>query len=388
MKQSLIKNKIRFTYLMKAIVIFFFCGGLNAQLEIVNVRIGQGDATIIQGPIINNERVNILLDGGNISNRDGGNILRTVLNKRQIKHLDYVIISHYDADHIGGIITGTRHGVSLLLGFNGEPGGTGDDDNDGVVNWGGDNNWQPDPEELGTDDDISVGHFVDRGDVSPPTSQAYKKYKLMAEAQNNRISLLNKDSIANFEIDLGDGAKMIALAANGYVRERQARVANVNTENERSLSFLVKYNDFDYLISGDLIGRNSGSENALVEKAVGEYINNKGYTVDVLHVNHHGANNASEEAFLNFIKPTIAVISAGNGNSYRHPTNGTLNRLEKAKVYRIIQTSWGTTRSKVPKNVRKIHSIYQGDITITCTRDNFEISTQRTFKFDKNPRRN
>lgn len=122
MKQAVTKNSIGFIYLMNIVLLFFFCGELNAQLEIVNVRIGQGDATIIQGPLINNKRVNILIDGGNISNRDAGNILRTVLNKRQIKHLDYVIVSHYDADHIGGIISGTRHGVSLLLGFNGEPG--------------------------------------------------------------------------------------------------------------------------------------------------------------------------------------------------------------------------------------------------------------------------
>jgi len=379
------KNNLFFYFTLS--LVLCMSAELTAQLEIINVRIGQGDATIIQGPIVNNKRVNILVDGGNISNRDGGNILRTVLVKRGIKHLNYVIVSHYDADHIGGIVSGTHHGVSLLLGYNGQPGSAGDDDNDGVTNWGGENNWEPDPEELGTDDDISVDHFVDRGDASPPTSQAYKKYKLMAEAQNNRISLINKDSLEKFEIDLGDGAKMTSLAANGYVRERQARVAKVNTENERSLSFLVKYNDFDYLISGDLIGRTYGQENALVEKAVGEYINKKGYTVDVLHVNHHGANNTSEDSFLNLIKPTIAIISAGNGNDYKHPTNGTLKRLEKAKVYRIIQTSWGTTKTKVPNNVRKIHSIYQGDIIITCNRDDFEISTKRIFKFDKNPRR-
>ena len=377
-----------FNYFVIILFIFFNLGEINAQLEIINVRIGQGDATIIQGPIIDNKRINILIDGGNISNRDGGNILRTVLNKRNIKHLDYIIVSHYDADHIGGIISGPRHGVSFLLGFNGEPGSVGDDDNDGTINWIGTKNWEPDPEELGTDDDITVGKFVDRGDDSPPTSQSYQKYKLMAEAQNNRISLSNKESMESFQRELGDGAKLIALAANGYVRDRNFRVANVNTENERSLSFLVKYNDFEYLISGDLIGRKHGKENAKVEKAVGEYVKNKNYIIDVLHVNHHGANNTSEKEFLDLIKPTIAVISAGNGNSYKHPSNGTLKRLEEALVYRIIQTSWGSTNRKIPKSVRQIQSIYQGDIVITCNGENFEISTHRTFKFDNNPRRN
>lgn len=382
-------QKLSVSQLCITISIAWFCSfGVYSQLEIVNVRVGQGDATLIQGPEINNKRITVLVDGGNISNRDGGNILRAVLYKRNIKHIDYVIVSHYDADHIGGIVSGSRHGVSFLLGFNGEPGGTGDDDGDGITNWIGRNNWEPDAEELGTDDDISVGHFVDRGDSKPPSSQAYKKYKFMAEAKDNRISLVDQNSMENFEIDLGDGARMTALAANGYVRNRATRVGKVNTENERSLSFLIKYNDFDFLISGDLIGREHGQENAFVERAVGQYIKNEGHIIDVLHVNHHGANNTSEEEFLNLIKPTIAIISAGNNNDYKHPTNGTLNRLEEALVYRIIQTSWGTTRAKVPRDVRSIHSIYQGDIVITCTRDSYEISTSRKYKFDDNPRRN
>ena len=386
--KMLLSNFIK--YLLFTNFIFFNLltfTGISGQLEIINVRVGQGDATIIRGPVVNGERVNILMDGGNISNRDGGNILRTVLNKRGITHLDYIIVSHYDADHIGGIITGSHHGVSFLLGFNGVPGSSGDDDNDGNIDWLDEQHWTPDPEELGTGGDISVGNFVDRGDQSPPTSQAYKKYKLMAESQNNRISLIDRGTMEAFEIDLGDGATMKAIAANGYIRDRTARVAKVNTENERSLSFLVSYKKFDYLISGDLIGRKSGGENAALEKAVGQYINNQQIMVDVLHVNHHGANNGSEKEFLELIKPIIAVISAGNNNSHKHPTNGTLKRLAKAKVYRIIQTSWGSTNSKMPKEVRKIQAIYQNDIIITTDGESFEISTSRRYKVDNNPLR-
>ncbi len=370
-----------------------FCFGLNSifaqDLEIVNIRVGQGDATLIQGPIDSNgNRVNVLIDAGDISGRDGGKIIRAVLAKRNVKHLDFMIVTHYDADHIGGIASGGHHGVGFLLGFNNVPGSIGDDDGDGDVDWIGAAFFQPDPEEFGTNDDITVGNFVDRGDESPPTSQAYQKYLFIANAKNNRISLNSKVKIDSFAIEFGNGAKMIALAANGFVKDRFERVDRVNTENERSLSFLLSYKDFDFLISGDLIGRRHGSENAKVEAAVGEYIKSQNIIVDVLHVNHHGANNASDIGFLNDIKPTIAVISAGNGNSHKHPHNKALKSLDEALVYRIIQTSWGSTESKIPKNVRAIQAIYQSDIIISSDGINFTISTSRKFKANDNPRRN
>ncbi|ETT85254.1 MBL fold metallo-hydrolase [Viridibacillus sp. FSL R5-0477] len=58
--------------------------------------------------------------------------------------------------------------------------------------------------------------------------------------------------------------------------------------------------------------------------------------VDVLKVSHHGAEEASSDAFLAKAKPTYAAISVSATNGYGHPTAVTLNRLKKvgAKVYR------------------------------------------------------
>lgn len=372
----------------------FVSQGLIAQdLEIVNLRVGQGDATLIQGPVDENgDRINVLVDAGNISGVDGGNILSAVLGKRGIRKLDFVIVTHYDVDHIGGIITEGIHGNSFLMGFNKLAGGDGDDDGDGSTNWiivnvNGRDIIMPDPEEIGLGDDLPVGHFVDRGDEDPPTSLAYQKYRFTAMAKGNRISLNTMEDVLNFEIDLGNGAVMTALAANGFVRDRIGRVKNINTENERSLSFLLTYKDFDFLISGDLIGQKHGAENAKVEAAVGEYISRRNIIVDVLHVNHHGANNGSDEEFLKAIKPTIAIISAGNGNPYKHPHRRALKRLEEALVYRIVQTSWGTTEAKMPDEVREIQAIYQSDVIITTNGETFTLSTERRFRVDDNPRR-
>jgi beta-lactamase superfamily II metal-dependent hydrolase len=205
----------------------------------------------------------------------------------------------------------------------------------------------------------------------------------MANAVGNRTSINNQTDVDNFQIDLGGGATLTCLAANGFVRNRGTRVANVNTENERSLSFLLSFGGFDYLISGDMIGREAGSENAHVEEAVGQYLQNNGVAVDVYHVDHHGADNGSESNFLAAIQPDIAIISVGNGNPHGHPNKNALQRLVDANVYRIIQTSWGATEDRIPDSVREHQAIFQNDIVIATDGNTYEISSARTFDVDE-----
>jgi len=358
-------------------------------LEIVNIRVGQGDATLILGPEVNGKRVTVLFDAGDIPSRDGGNILRTVLRSRWgITELDHLIVSHDDADHIGGIAFGGVHGDSFVLGFDDAPGSPDDDDGDGDPNWLGDKPFfKPDPEELGTGDDFTIKHFIDYGEGLMRKTQAIQKYLGFVEAfvaKGSQHTIINdQQSVDTFEIDLGGGVRMICFAANGFVRGNSERVKKVDSPNERSLSFLVNHNEFNFLISGDLIGRRTNAtENARVEEVVGQAIVDNGFDVDVLHVNHHGASNGSSEAFLNIIKPNIAVISAGNRNSHKHPSNATLRRLVASGVDRIIQTSWGTTINRVSEQVRDHQAIYQSDVIIRSDGNKYEVSTTRTWNAD------
>ncbi|MEN8129171.1 MAG: MBL fold metallo-hydrolase [Pseudomonadota bacterium] len=355
-----------------------------SEVEVVNIRVGQGDSTLIRGPADpSGDRIVVLIDAGDIPNRPGGRIVGAVLHKRGITEVDHFIVTHYDADHIGGSVAGANHGRSFLLGPNIVPGAAGDDDSDGDEDWLGTVPFiDPDPDELGLDDDVRVLHFVDRGDVSHPDTIAYAKYIGMADAVGNRTSINDQTDVDSFQIDLGGGATLTCLAANGFVRDRSTKVANVNTENERSLSFLLSFGGFDYLISGDMIGRSAGSENARVEEAVGQFLQNNGVSIDVYHVDHHGADNGSEANFLAVIQPEIAVISVGNGNTHGHPNKAVLQRLVDANVYRIIQTSWGSTADKIPASVRDHQAIYQNDIVITTDGNTYKISTSRIFNVD------
>lgn len=354
-------------------------------LDITNIRVGQGDATLIEGPAAaNGQRTRVLFDTGNLTTPDGGALILEVLRDREIEEIDYVIISHDDADHLGGMGQGDNHGSAFMLGEDAAPGAPGDDDNDGRADWLGDRPfYTPDPEELGRGDDIGVRNFIDYGDDLMRTTQIIQKYQGMASAEGRRITINSQDHVDNFELDLGGGARMILYAANGFVRGRATRVANVDTQNERSLSFLVRFGGFDFLISGDLIGRRAGAENAEVELAVGQALQADGVEIDVLHVNHHGADNTSEARFLDLIKPEIAIISAGNGNAHGHPTSAALRRLANAGVTRIIQTEYGATRGSVHASVRERQAIYQDDILISTDGVHYEISTSRRYDVDE-----
>lgn len=91
------------------------------------------------------------------------------------------------------------------------------------------------------------------------------------------------------------------------------------TGNEASLVLEAIYGELDILLTGDVEGLGEELLTELLEK---EY--------DVLKAAHHGSRNSTGEAFLNKVRPDLAIISAGRDNRYGHPHSETLERLEKA----------------------------------------------------------
>ena len=61
--------------------------------------------------------------------------------------------------------------------------------------------------------------------------------------------------------------------------------------------------------------------------------------VDVLKAGQHGSKNSSSSAFLEQLKPEIALISVGKSNRIKLPHQETLTRLQgiNSKVYRTDQ---------------------------------------------------
>lgn len=52
--------------------------------------------------------------------------------------------------------------------------------------------------------------------------------------------------------------------------------------------------------------------------------------VDCLKVGHHGSRYSTTEAFLEKIKPEVAIISCSLTNTYGHPSPETVERLKEA----------------------------------------------------------
>jgi competence protein ComEC len=59
--------------------------------------------------------------------------------------------------------------------------------------------------------------------------------------------------------------------------------------------------------------------------------------IDVLKVAHHGSKTASTPAFLDVVKPEVAIVSAGAGNPYGHPARSTLDRLASTGAH-VLRT--------------------------------------------------
>jgi competence protein ComEC len=98
------------------------------------------------------------------------------------------------------------------------------------------------------------------------------------------------------------------------------------SENEESLVLRLDWRGFSLLLTGDLGA--PGEERLLAAHAPLRAL--------ALKVGHHGSRFSSSEDFLDAARPTIAVISAGARNPFRHPTPEALGRLEAAgaRIYR------------------------------------------------------
>lgn len=58
---------------------------------------------------------------------------------------------------------------------------------------------------------------------------------------------------------------------------------------------------------------------------------------DVIKIPHHGSRTSTSDVFLNGVSPSIAVISAGRDNSFGHPSQEVLQKLEGKRIFRTDQ---------------------------------------------------
>ena len=88
--------------------------------------------------------------------------------------------------------------------------------------------------------------------------------------------------------------------------------------NDVSVVLLLSHGAFSALLTGDA----PGDLEEEIAAAAGP--------VNLLKVAHHGSSTSSSAAFLSQVRPALALVSAGQGNRYGHPTPQVINRLREA----------------------------------------------------------
>ena len=90
--------------------------------------------------------------------------------------------------------------------------------------------------------------------------------------------------------------------------------------NDSSIVLKITYGKNSFLLTGDAT---SNVERKIYNEDIKSY---------VLKVAHHGSSYSSTDVFLDKVKPYYAVISVGKNNIYNHPSNKTLEKLNKRNI--------------------------------------------------------
>jgi competence protein ComEC len=98
-------------------------------------------------------------------------------------------------------------------------------------------------------------------------------------------------------------------------------MAGLADANEASVVALVRFGAVRFLLVGDA---ERGEEEWLLARS------RDALRADVLKVGHHGSATSSTPAFLAAVRPRIALVSVGAGNSYGHPSTSVMGALAAA----------------------------------------------------------
>ena len=160
---------------------------------------------------------------------------------------------------------------------------------------------------------------VPAGDADP---EAAARLMELAEAEGAQVVLVEGTE----RLSLGEAELTLFPPLGG------------GTSNESGLFVLCTAGEFDVLITGDA--------DAFVEKMLVKY--QPIPDIEVLAAGHHGSKHSSCGEFLQAVAPEIALISAGANNSYGHPAQETLERLEElgAEIHRTDREGTVTVRVK------------------------------------------
>ena len=258
------------------------------------IDVGQGDCTFIVTP----RNKTILIDGGGSSSDEfdvgKSTLLPYILDKGYTK-IDYIFISHFDQDHVGGILTILQK--------------------------------------------IKVKKVIIS--KQEENSENYQKF----------LEIIKEKGVSVAIVKMGDRVKI----ENGVYFDilwPTSEQIQENKLNNNSLVIKMCYHNFFVLFTGDI-------EEKAEKKILETYKSEKNKLVsNVLKVAHHGSKTSTIKEFLDTVNPKIALIGVGKNNMFHHPSEEIIDKLKEygAIIYRTDERGEITIRVNGKGNF-KIKSI-------------------------------
>jgi competence protein ComEC len=243
----------------------------DGTLTVLFLDIGQGDSILVLSP----GGHTMLIDGGN-SSRDANEVIIPTLHAHGYDRLDFLVATHPDQDHIGGLVTVLQ--------------------------------------------EVPVSCAMLTGQEH--TTQTYEAFLGEISRLKNAGQLTPIQTRRGTSLDLDSALKVEVLAPGDDV---------VETEDTNNASIVIRltYGAVSFLFTGDA---GEEEENWILDQG-------SDLRAQILKVSHHGSKTGTSDTLLNAVSPEVAVISVGENNRYGHPNSQVIERLarRKTEIYRTDQ---------------------------------------------------
>ena len=157
------------------------------------------------------------------------------------------------------------------------------------------------------------------------------------ESKNTLIfeELMKNISIDGVDISIAQSGEEIQVGCCMEIDILWPGSIKIEDSNDRSVSIIAKYKDFEIYMAGDL-----------GYKYEEKITNNLGVDIEVMKLSHHGSRTSTSTKVVDNIRPQITLISAGKDNKFGHPHREVLDLLDKNNIIQYRTDIQGTVSIK------------------------------------------
>ncbi|MFC7070482.1 lamin tail domain-containing protein [Halobaculum lipolyticum] len=248
--------------------------GPEGTMEVHFINVGQSASTLIIGPT----GETMLIDTGDF--RNDGEYTLSYLQENDIERIDHLVVTHNDADHIGG--------------------------NAAVIEY-----YETEAEGIGAVYDPGIA----------ASTQTYERY----------LDAVEEYDVTLFEIREGDSLSFEGVETR--VLGPPDPYLDTDSRNENGVVLHLTFGQTSVLHTGDA---EEMQEAYLVE----EY--GSSLSATVYKAGHHGSDSSSSSELLDLVSPQVAVVSSAYDSQYGHPHEEVLDRFGERSISTYWTATHGT----------------------------------------------